>query len=151
MKYRDYTARVEYDDEAGVLFGVVEGLRDVVTFEASDVAGLRDAFRASVDDYLAMCGERGESAETPKSGRFLVRCAPDLHRAVATEAARVGKSLNAVTVEALQGWLASRWVATNTHRVGSAVWIGPQPLLPATTASCIPAALPESGEEGEHG
>jgi predicted HicB family RNase H-like nuclease len=86
---------VEFDEDARVLFGEVEGLRDVVTFEATDVKDLEREFRASVDDYLAMCAERGEEPEKPYSGKFLVRVDPMLHREVTMAAARAGKSLNA--------------------------------------------------------
>ncbi len=95
MEYKGYTARVEFDPEARILFGEVEGLRDVVTFEATDVKSLEREFRASVDDYVAMCAERGEEPERPYSGKFLVRVDPMLHRQVAMAAARTGKSLNA--------------------------------------------------------
>jgi predicted HicB family RNase H-like nuclease len=106
MEYKGYTARVEFDQDAGILFGEVEGLRDVVTFEATDVSGLEKAFRESVDDYLAMCAERGEDPEKPYSGKFIVRVDPKLHRDIATAAARAGKSLNAFTSEVLDEWVA---------------------------------------------
>jgi len=78
----------------------------VVTFEASDVKDLEREFRASVDDYLAMCAERGEEPEKPYSGKFLVRLDPMLHREVALAAARAGKSLNAFTAEVFRRWMA---------------------------------------------
>src|SRR5882762_6364800 len=105
MEYKGYTARVEFDQDARILFGEVEGLRDVVTFEASDVKDLEREFHASVDDYLAMCAERGEEPEKPYSGKFVVRVDPLLHREVAMAASRSGKSLNAFTSEALKRWL----------------------------------------------
>ena len=102
MEYKGYTARVVFDEEAGVLFGEVEGLRDVVTFEATNVKDLAVAFRQSVDDYLAMCADRGEEPEKPYSGKFLVRVDSHLHRDLAMAAARSGKSLNAFTSELLK-------------------------------------------------
>jgi predicted HicB family RNase H-like nuclease len=99
MEYKGYVARVEFDESAGVLFGEVEGLRDVVTFEATDVDGLTKAFQESVDDYLELCAERGEEPEKPYSGKFLLRLDPRLHREVALAAAREGKSLNAFASE----------------------------------------------------
>jgi predicted HicB family RNase H-like nuclease len=105
MEYKGYTARVEFDQEARILFGEVEGLRDVVTFEAGDVKSLEREFHASVDDYLAMCAERGEEPEKPYSGKFVVRVDPVLHREVAMAAVRSGKSLNAFASEALKRWL----------------------------------------------
>lgn len=105
MEYKGYTARVEFDQDARVLFGEVEGLRDVVTFEATDVKDLEREFHASVDDYLAMCADRGEEPEKPYSGKFLVRLDPMLHRDVAMAAARAGKSLNALTAEVFKNWI----------------------------------------------
>lgn len=105
MEYKGYSARVVFDDDAGVLFGEVEGLRDVVTFEATNVEDLEVAFRESVDDYLAMCAERGELPEKPYSGKFLVRVDPRLHRDIAMAAARAGRSLNAFTNDVLKSWI----------------------------------------------
>ena len=62
MEYKGYVGRVEFDADAGVLFGEVEGLRNVVTFEATNVRDLNAAFRASVDDYLGNVPQaRGEA------------------------------------------------------------------------------------------
>ena len=105
MQYKGYTARVEFDQDAGVLFGEVEGLRDVVTFETDDVKDMTRAFHESVDDYLAMCAERGEEPEKPYSGKFLLRVEPELHRDVAKAAARAGTSLNAYVGEILKRWV----------------------------------------------
>lgn len=113
MEYKGYIARVEFDQDAGILFGEVEGLRDVVTFEATDVDGLTAAFRASVDDYLAMCAERGEEPEKPYSGKFLVRVDPLLHREVSMAAARAGKSLNQFASEVFRSSIESARPARN--------------------------------------
>ena len=61
--YKGYTGTVEHED--GVFVGRVVGLRDLVTFEAATPADIETAFRASVDDYLIFCEERGEPAERP--------------------------------------------------------------------------------------
>lgn len=105
MEYKGYTARVVFDEDAGVLFGEVEGLRDVVTFEATNSKDLKTAFRESVDDYLSMCAERGEEPEKPYSGKFLLRVDARLHREIAMAAARSGKSLNAFASEVMKNWI----------------------------------------------
>jgi predicted HicB family RNase H-like nuclease len=105
MEYKGYAGRVEFDSEAGVLFGDVEGLRDVVTFEATDVPGIEKAFRDSIDDYLEMCAERGEEPEKPYSGKFILRVESRLHREVAMAAAREGKSLNAFASDVFKSWI----------------------------------------------
>ena len=65
MNYKGYTAHVEVDDEDGVVHGWVDGIRDVVTFEADDLADLEREFRISVDDYIKLCARNGVTPETP--------------------------------------------------------------------------------------
>ncbi|MEX2170771.1 MAG: type II toxin-antitoxin system HicB family antitoxin [Pirellulales bacterium] len=107
LEHKGYLGKVELDDKAGVFHGEVAGIRDVVTFQGQSVADLRRAFRDSVDDYLAFCAERGEEAEKPCSGRFVVRITPELHRRVNMLAAASGKSLNALVAECLNRQLAT--------------------------------------------
>jgi predicted HicB family RNase H-like nuclease len=94
MKYKGYTGQVEFDEESGILFGRVIGLRDVITFEADSGVEVIPAFHDSVDDYLALCAERGESPERPYSGQFVLRLDPRLHRELANVAQARNTSLN---------------------------------------------------------
>jgi predicted HicB family RNase H-like nuclease len=95
-KHKGYAmGPVELDAETGMLSGTVAGLRDVVHFTGATGAELVQAFRDSIDDYLAFCAERGESPEKPYRGRLLVRLDPTLHREAAIQAAMEGLSLNA--------------------------------------------------------
>jgi predicted HicB family RNase H-like nuclease len=95
MEYKGYTAKIEYDDQAGHFHGQVINLRDVITFQGRSVDELRTEFAASVDDYLAFCRERGEQPEKPYSGKFVLRIDPALHRLVAIEAGKADLSVNA--------------------------------------------------------
>lgn len=52
MEYKGYIGKVEMDEEAGVLYGEVINVRDVITFEGKSIAEIKKAFRESVDDYL---------------------------------------------------------------------------------------------------
>lgn len=141
MEYKGYRARVEFDHDAGVFFGEVEGLRDVVTFEATTVDALTKAFRASVNDYLAMCAERGEEPDKPYSGKFLVRMDPELHREVAAAAARSGKSLNQFAGEVLRVWLAG--ARPSRTRVAEPVPYPPAIMAaPSHVSNAVMAAAP---------
>jgi predicted HicB family RNase H-like nuclease len=102
LEYKGYTARVDFDANANIFHGEVEGLRDVITFEGTSVDELRTAFQKSIDDYHAMCSERGEQPERPYSGIVTVRIDPELHRDSAIAAAREGKSLNTWICDALR-------------------------------------------------
>lgn len=102
MTYKGYVGKVEFDDEAGIFYGEVVNLRDVITFQGTSVQELRQAFQDSVDDYLEFCAQRGEEAEKPFSGKFMVRVSPDVHRELFTKARLADKSLNSLVSEVLQ-------------------------------------------------
>jgi predicted HicB family RNase H-like nuclease len=101
MEYKGYFAKVEFDDEANIFHGEIINLRDVITFEGETVKELRKAFHDSVEDYLEFCAERGEDPEKPYSGKFIVRVDPELHKTIAIQALKNGKSLNAWVNETL--------------------------------------------------
>lgn len=63
--HRGYRGEAEYDADATVYHGRVVGIRDVVTFETPDRHRLEREFADAVDDYLAMCAERGEAPDVP--------------------------------------------------------------------------------------
>lgn len=94
MKYKSYTGHVEYDDEAKIFHGEVLGIKDVVTFQGTTVDEIEQAFKASVDDYLAFCKERREEPDRPFSGKFNLRIPPDLHAKLSIAAQLQGESLN---------------------------------------------------------
>jgi predicted HicB family RNase H-like nuclease len=92
LEYKGYLGTVEADD--GVFFGRVAGLRDVITFEGTTFEEVEQAFRDSVDSYLAYCEKRGEPPDRPYSGQIPLRLDPELHRRAATRAQAEGVSLN---------------------------------------------------------
>ena len=92
LEYKGYIGTVEAED--GVFFGLVAGLRDVITFEGTTFAEVVEAFRDSIDDYLAFCAERGEPPDRLYSGRIPLRVSPDTHRRAAMRAQSEGLSLN---------------------------------------------------------
>jgi predicted HicB family RNase H-like nuclease len=92
LEYKGYVGVVEPED--GVFAGRVIGLRDVVTFEGASFAEVEQAFRDSIDDYLAFCAERGEAADRPYSGKIPLRVSAEMHRRAAIRAAAEGISLN---------------------------------------------------------
>jgi len=102
MEYKGYIGKVEIDERAGILYGEVINVRDVITFEGTSVDEVQAAFRESVDDYLDFCAQRGESPEKPFSGKFVIRLPAELHRKAYIQAKLADKSLNGWVTEVLQ-------------------------------------------------
>jgi predicted RNase H-like HicB family nuclease len=67
MTYKGYSANIEVDLDAEILFGRVLDINDVVTFKAQTIEEARQEFQTSIDDYLEFCQELGQ-----KINHFLV-------------------------------------------------------------------------------
>ena len=101
MEYKGYRAVVSFDYEASVFHGEVVDTRDVIFFEGTSVEQLDKEFQHSIDDYLAVCAERGREPDRPFSGKVPLRLSPDIHRAAAALARGEGKSLNSWLAETI--------------------------------------------------
>ena len=73
MTYKGYSANLEVDVEAGIIFGRVLDINDVITFKGKTVEKAHQEFQKSVDDYLAFCEDLGEEPDKPFSGRLPFR------------------------------------------------------------------------------
>ena len=102
LTYKGYQAKVDLDYDTGDLYGRVVNTKDIIFFEADSFEQLKKEFEFSIDDYLAMCAERGEEPDRPYSGKVALRMSPELHRAVATAANVEGKSLNSWLNDAVE-------------------------------------------------
>ncbi len=102
MEYKGYRAAVQFDYEEHVFHGRVLDTRDVIFFEGTSVEQLIEEFHFSIDDYLAVCAERGREPDKPFSGRIPLKVSSKLHRAATAAAKAEGKSLNAWVAEAIE-------------------------------------------------
>ena len=102
MEYKGYRATVTFDAEAGALHGEVVDTRDVIIFEGTSVEQLEEEFRFSIEDYLAVCAERGREPDKPFSGQIPLRVTSAVHRAATVAARSEGKSLNAWLAETVE-------------------------------------------------
>jgi predicted HicB family RNase H-like nuclease len=105
MEYKGYIGSVRFSAGDEVFHGKLQGIRDLVTYEGTDVAGLKENFAEAVDEYLESCERRGKTPEQPFKGTFNVRVGSELHKRAAVFASEHKKKLNAVVSEALEKYL----------------------------------------------
>ena len=87
LKYKGYTGSVEYSEEDKCLFGKVQGMsKDSITYEGQTVEELTKDFEGAVDDYLALCEEKGVQPRKPYTGVLNVRLTPEIHSGAAMAA-----------------------------------------------------------------
>ena len=101
MEYKGYFGTVEYDTKAKIFHGDIINTRDVITFQGTTVEEIEQAFKDSIDDYIAWCKEDGVEPEKPYSGKFNVRLSPELHRQAAIMAKKKNISLNSFVEKAV--------------------------------------------------
>lgn len=106
LRYRGYEGTIEASVEDGVLHGRVLFIKDVVSYEGKTIEELRRDFEGALEDYLAVCEQRGIEPDKPFKGAFNARVSPDLHKEAAVYAARSNRTINDVVREALAEYLA---------------------------------------------
>lgn len=95
MQYKGYIGSVEFSENDNVLFGKVQGIRSLISYEGTTVQELLDDFHGAVDDYLALCAEEGTDPEVPYKGSVNIRFkTPETHRRAAIYAMTHDQSLN---------------------------------------------------------
>jgi predicted HicB family RNase H-like nuclease len=105
LQYKGYDGSVLYSAEDRLLHGRILGIRDMVSFEGTDVKSLEKNFKAAVDEYLAFCEAEGKTPDMPFKGSFNVRIPQDLHQRAALYAEEHDLKLNAVVQQALREYL----------------------------------------------
>ena len=65
MKYKGYTALIEFSDEDGCLIGKVLGIRDVIVFDGNTVEEIRTTFQEMIDHYIMACAKAGREPNKP--------------------------------------------------------------------------------------
>ncbi len=126
LEYKGYFARIEYSSEDRVLYGKIEGIKDLVNFESDSIETIENEFRLAVDDYLQMCEDAGVSPDKAYSGTFNIRITPELHRDLAMLAIKNNESLNATVEKALRSYTAPATVKTEE------AWVVLPPYEPPT-------------------
>ena len=107
MKYEDYQAKIEYDEDLDQFRGEILGLNGGADFYGKNPKELRTEFKKSLEVYLAVCKEKGIEPRRNFSGKFNLRISPELHERLAIAAQAEGKSINSIAQEALQIRVAS--------------------------------------------
>ena len=101
FKFKEYIGSIETDIENEILFGKILFIDDVVTYEATDLPGLKIEFEAAVDDYLATCKQLDREPQKAYKGSFNIRIGEKLHREAVKVAYKINKNLNEFCKEAI--------------------------------------------------
>lgn len=101
LKYKGYTANIEYSSEDKVFLGKLANIKDVILFEGHNPEEIERAFKEAVEDYLESCRKLGDLPEKPYSGKIALRIKPELHSELVKKASMRGLTLTAFITEQL--------------------------------------------------
>ena len=113
LEYKGYYTRIEFSPEDKILFGKIEGINDLVNFEAESALDIENEFHLAVDDYLVYCESIGVEPDKSYKGSFNVRVSPELHKKAAIEAFKKGFSLNELVSHAISNYLKKEKINVN--------------------------------------
>lgn len=63
MEYKMYVGSIHYSGEDEVFHGKLENIRDLVSYEGTDITTLKNAFVEAVDDYLSTCRKNNKEPD----------------------------------------------------------------------------------------
>ena len=102
LEYKGYRGSVEYSGEDRVFFGKVLFVDSLLMYHGTSVDEIEQAFKKTVDHYLALCKKTGRTPNKPYSGSFNVRIGSDLHRKAVQAAYNKKINLNEYVTNAIQ-------------------------------------------------
>lgn len=105
IEYKGYIATLHFDIEDNILYGEIEGLNDVVTFEFERLSEAKEKFCEALDDYLDMCKEIGKEPEKQYRGVFNVRVSPNTHKELVLRAKKLQTTMNNLVETAIDSYL----------------------------------------------
>jgi predicted HicB family RNase H-like nuclease len=94
LSYKQYLGSVHFSNSDKVFYGKIEGINDLVTFEADNVKDLEQNFKMAVLDYLETCKSLNKTPEKSYKGSFNVRVSSDTHKSISRLAIQYGLNLN---------------------------------------------------------
>ena len=65
LNYRGYVGSINHSEADAVHHGEIQGIQDLVLYEADGAEGLQAAFEEAVEHYLEGCGIAGEGPNPP--------------------------------------------------------------------------------------
>lgn len=102
LKHKDFIGIFNYIEDEDILFGKLEGITDLVTFQGRSIPEIKTAFVEAVEDYIGLCEEVGKKPLKSFKGSFNVRIPMDLHRAAAMKAISINSNLNQFVQNAIE-------------------------------------------------
>ncbi len=102
ITYKNFVGSVRFAAEDETFYGKIEGIDDLLTFEADNVKGLKEAFKYVVDEHIKDSEKAGVPVKKSFKGSLNIRIPGKLHEKASVLAKLNGMSLNQFIQRAIQ-------------------------------------------------
>jgi len=102
ITYKDFIGSVHFAAEDEIFYGKIEGINDLITFEANNVKDLKEAFEYMVDEHINDSEKAGVPVKKSYKGSLNIRIPGKLHEKARELALINGMSLNQFIQQAIQ-------------------------------------------------
>ncbi len=94
IEYKNYIGSVEVDVENKTLYGKVQGIADLISYQGKDVVELIKDFHEAIDEYIEDCKTLGKEPGKPFAGKIILRTSPEMHAAITLASKNAGVNVN---------------------------------------------------------
>ncbi len=102
ITYKNFIGSVHFAAEDEIFYGKIEGIDDLITFEADNVKDLKEAFKFVVDEHIKDSEKAGVPIKKSYKGSLNIRIPGKLHEKATELAILNGISLNQFIQQAIQ-------------------------------------------------
>ena len=105
LQYKNYLCQVSYSNLKDCLIGRIVGMKQIPTFSAQTVAGIKESFHGAVEDYLTACTKAGKEPTKPYTGMYTLRFPPAVQEALTVYALANSTTLAHIMQKALDEYI----------------------------------------------
>ena len=102
IEHKNFYGSVHFDSDDNILYGKIEGISDLVTFEGNTVLEITNSFHEAVDDYIEICKINNKPIFKSYKGNFNIRISEELHKKAVIKSLSMGISLNQLVKKAIE-------------------------------------------------
>lgn len=102
LRYKGYTASIQFDADDAILVGIVLGIKDIIDFHGDSVDSIRKEFKVAIDEYIKACKKLGREPNKPRQGKIVLTLPVYIEVGLEQVVAETGKSAKELILDAVK-------------------------------------------------
>lgn len=102
LRYKGYTASIQFDADDGILVGIVLGIKDIIDFHGESVESIQKEFKVAIEEYIKACKKLGREPNKPRQGKIILTLPVEIEAGLEQVIEETGKSANTLILDAVK-------------------------------------------------